>query len=52
MQNFMQGENNINNQTMQAFKEFSKGNLTSTLSIQEKGKLRAQPEPNSKVLGK
>ncbi|XP_042991370.1 uncharacterized protein LOC122318232, partial [Carya illinoinensis] len=47
---FMQGQANINTQTMQAITEMrsSISDLTSALHAQEKGKFPAQPQPNPK----
>ncbi|XP_022866699.1 uncharacterized protein LOC111386463, partial [Olea europaea var. sylvestris] len=48
LQSFMQGQANINNQTLQAINEIKNtlSSLTSSLHFQEKGKFPAQPQPN------
>ncbi|KAJ4717036.1 DNA-directed DNA polymerase [Melia azedarach] len=48
LQAFMQGQTSINNQTSQAINDIKNtlSKLTSSLSVQEKGKFPAQPQPN------
>ncbi|KAJ4715158.1 Integrase [Melia azedarach] len=48
LQAFMQGQTSINNQTSQAINDIKNtlSKLTSSLSVQEKGKFPTQPQPN------